>query len=324
MIKGHGDDIYQYQGITSDFSSNICQNPAACQAVTDYLSQRPDLLAHYPEPEAWSLEQMIAEREGVSPDNVIVTSGATESIYLIAQTFRYQPHILQPTFSEYADACRMFTPNTKSKNSIWLCNPNNPTGRMLSAGKLDDALFYFNLVIVDQSYEHYTHQPLLTAAEAIGKKKLILLHSMTKTYAVPGLRLGYMVTSKPLARQLRKNLRPWSVSSLAIEAGKFLLQHDELICRPNLAEAQQLRSKLCQIEGISAEGTHTNFMLCNIETATAHDLKDYLAHEHHILIRDCSNFEGLTPHHFRVAAQTPAENDALVAAIRQFVKSVVK
>ena len=324
MIKGHGDDIYQYQGITSDFSSNICQNPAASRTVMDYLLQRPDLLAHYPEPEAWSLEQMIAEREGVSPDNVIVTSGATESIYLIAQTFRYQPHILQPTFSEYADACRMFTPNTKSKNSIWLCNPNNPTGRMLSAGKLDDALFYFNLVIVDQSYEHYTHQPLLTAAEAIGKKKLILLHSMTKTYAVPGLRLGYMVTSKPLASQLRKNLRPWSVSSLAIEAGKFLLQHDELICRPNLAEAQQLRSKLCQIEGISVEDTHTNFMLCNIETATAHDLKDYLAREHHILIRDCSNFEGLTPHHFRVAAQTPAENDALVAAIRQFVKSVVK
>ena len=324
MIEGHGDDIYQYESITSDFSSNICQNPSAYRAVTDHLSQHPQLLAHYPEPEAWSLEQMIAERDGVKSDNVIVTNGATEAIYLIAQTFRYQHYIPQPTFSEYADACRMFTPNDKIKNSIWLCNPNNPTGSLLPAWKLDDALFYFRLVIVDQSYEHYTHQPLLTAAEAIGKKKLILLHSMTKTYAVPGLRLGYMVTSKLLASQLRKNLRPWSVSSLAIEAGKFLLQHDELICRPNLAEAQQLRSKLCQIEGISAEGTHTNFMLCNIETATAHDLKDYLAHEHHILIRDCSNFEGLTPHHFRVAAQTPAENDALVAAIRQFVKSVVK
>jgi threonine-phosphate decarboxylase len=185
---------------------------------------------------------------------------------------------------------------------------------------LDDALSNYHLVIIDQSYEHYTHQSLLTAAEAVGKKKVILLHSMTKTYAVPGLRLGYLVTSKPLAKGLRQNLRPWSVSSLAIEAGKFLLQHDELICRPNLVEAQRLRSKLCQIKGISVEDTHTNFMLCHIETATAHDLKDYLASEHHILIRDCSNFEGLTPHHFRVAAQTPAENDALVEAIKTFVK----
>jgi len=320
MIKGHGDDIYEYHGIKSDFSSNICQNLAACQAVTDYLSKRPELLAHYPEPEAWSLEEKLAEHENVSPENIIVTSGATEAIYLIAQTFRYQPHILQPTFSEYADACKMFSPYTKSKNSIWICNPNNPTGLMLPTEKLDDALFYFNLVIIDQSYEHYTNQPLLTTAEAIRRKKVILLHSMTKTYAVPGLRLGYIVTSKQLAEQLRKNLRPWSVSSFAIEAGKFLLQHDEFICRPDLAETQRLRDMLCHIEGVCVEPTQTNFMLCRIEKTSAHDLKEYLARKHHILIRDCSNFEGLTPSHFRIAAQTPAENETLVNAIQEFVK----
>lgn len=322
MINGHGDDIYQYQSITSDFSSNICQNLAASRAVMDYLSQRPQLLAHYPEPEAWSLEQMIAEREGISPDNVIVTSGATEAIYLIAQTFRYQPHIPQPTFSEYADACRMFPPTSKTKNSVWLCNPNNPTGRLLSAGKLDDALFYFNLVVIDQSYEYYTDQPLLTAVEAVEKQRVIQLHSMTKTYAVPGLRLGFIITSKKLADKLRGNLRPWSVSSLAIEAGIFLLQHDELICRPDFTEVARLCQMLNGIEGISVEDTDTNFMLCQLRQGTAHDLKEYLARNHHILIRDCSNFVGLTPHHFRVAAQTPAENDALVAAIRQFIKSV--
>ena len=192
---------------------------------------------------------------------------------------------------------------------------------MLSTGKLDDALFYFNLVVIDQSYEHYTTQPLMTAAEAIKRKKIILLHSMTKTYAVPGLRLGYIVTSRQLAEKLRKNLRPWSVSSLAIEAGKFLLQHDELICRPNLAEAQRLRDMLSHIEGISVEATQTNFMLCRLEKASAHDLKEYLAREHHILIRDCSNFEGLTPSHFRIASQTPSENDALVDAINQYITS---
>ena len=318
MIEGHGDDIYQYESITSDFSSNICQNPSAYRAVTDHLSQHPQLLAHYPEPEAWSLEQMIAERDGVKSDNVIVTNGATEAIYLIAQTFRYQHYIPQPTFSEYADACRMFTPNDKIKNSIWLCNPNNPTGSLLPAWKLDDALFYFRLVIVDQSYEHYTHQPLLTATEAIKKKRIILLRSMTKDYGVPGLRLGYIVAHKSLAKQIRQHMRPWSVSALAVEAGKYLLQHDELICCPGLEEAQRLHERLCEIEGIEVEPTQTNFMLCRLTQGSAAELKEYLAKEHHILIRDASNFKGLTPQHFRIAAQTPAENDALVEAVRSF------
>lgn len=320
MIEGHGDDIYKYKDIKSDFSSNIYQNPAANRAVTDHLSQHPQLLAHYPEPEAWSLEQMIAEREGISSDNVIVTSGATEAIYLIAQTFRYQPYIPQPTFSEYADACRMFTPSARIKNSIWICNPNNPTGSLLPAWKLDDALFYFLLVIVDQSYEYYTHQPLLTAAEAIKKKRVILLRSMTKDYGVPGLRLGYIIAHNRLTKQLRQHMRPWSVSALAVEAGKYLLQHDELICRPDLEEAQRLHERLCGIEGIEVAPTQTNFMLCKLEHHTAAELKEYLATEHHILIRDASNFKELTPQHFRIAAQTPEENDALVEAIRKFIE----
>ena len=65
-----------------------------------------------------------------------------------------------------------------------------------------------------------------------------------------------------------------------------------------------------------------HFDVEEFENGSAAQLKDYLARQHQMLIRDCSNFKGLTPRHFRIAAQTPAENDALVAAIRQFVKSV--
>lgn len=108
---------------------------------------------------------------------------------------------------------------------------------------------------------------------------------------------------------------------MAAEAGKFLLQHDEFICRPDLRETQRLRHYLQQIEGIAVSPTQTNFMLCQLQCHTASELKHYLAAEHHILIRDASNFQGLTPHHFRVAAQTPEENDALVEAIQQFVKT---
>jgi threonine-phosphate decarboxylase len=136
--------------------------------------------------------------------------------------------------------------------------------------------------------------------------------------------LGYITAHVSLAEHLRQFLHPWSVSALAIETGMFLLRNDdELRCKPDLNEAQRLREKLQQIDGIHTHETQTNFILCQFESGhTAAELKDYLARQHHLLIRDASNFKGLTPRHFRIAAQTPAENDALVTAIRQFVKTV--
>ena len=78
---------------------------------------------------------------------------------------------------------------------------------------------------------------------------------------------------------------------------------------------------LNEIDGIAAFDTQTNFFLCTILHATATQLKEYLAREHGILIRDASNFTGLTPHHFRIATQSPTENDALVTTIKQFQKT---
>lgn len=320
MLIGHGDDAYQYTHIESDFSSNICAGRSH-QLLMGYLALHSELLGHYPEPEAWSLEQLIAEREGISPDNVIVTSGATEAIYLIAQTFPFQADIPRPTFSEYEDACSIF-PRTDAKHRmLWLCNPNNPTGDVYDQLVIDQKVAQYDLVVLDQSYEHYTDRFVMNPHWAARIPNLIQIHSFTKTYGVPGLRLGYITASETLTALLRQYLRPWSVSALAIEAGKFLMGDDRLRCEPDLNEAQRLREELSQIDGILTQATYTNFMLCQFESSLrAADLKDYLAREHHMLIRDASNFRGLTPRHFRIAAQTPAENDALVAAIKTFVK----
>ena len=304
MIKGHGDDAYQYPHIVSDFSSNICAGRNH-QALMGYLAAHPELASHYPEPEAWSLEHMIAEQHDLDPKQVIVTNGATDAIYLIAQAFPMQADIPRPTFSEYEDACKLF-PRTDTKHRmLWLCNPNNPTGDVYDQSVIDKMMVKYDLVVVDTPY-------------------LIQIHSFTKTYAIPGLRLGYITAHASLTAHLRQFLRPWSVSALAIETGKFLLGNDdELRCTPDLNEAQRLRDKLQQIDGILTQETQTNFILCQFESGhTAAELKDYLARQHHLLIRDASNFKGLTPRHFRIAARTPAENDALVAAIQEFVKSV--
>lgn len=285
-----------------------------------YLATRPELIGHYPEPEAWSLESIIAEQAGLEPENVIVTNGATEAIYLIAQAFPLHAEIPHPTFSEYEDACKMFPRTDTEHNMLWICNPNNPTGDVYNQSVIDRMLVNYDLLVVDQSYENYTDHFVMNARWAAQLPNLIQIHSLTKTFAVPGLRLGYITAHASLTQHLRRFLRPWSVSALSVEAGKFLMQHEDLRCKPDLNEAQRLRDMLQQIDGILTQETHTNFMLCQFESNhTAADLKDYLACEHHLLIRNASNFRGLTQRHFRVAAQTPAENDTLVAAIKQFV-----
>jgi len=319
MISGHGDDAYKYNDIRMDFSSNICAH-GSHEALMAYLAAQPDLLDHYPEPEAWSLERLIAEHHDIDPACVIVTSGATEAIYLIAHTFRYRPVIPQPTFSEYEDACKMAGVEEGGREVLWLCNPNNPTGEVYDQLYIDRKMAEYDLVVLDQSYDGYTDAHVMTPRWGCRTTYSIQIHSMTKMYGVPGLRLGYITAHERLTEQLRRYLRPWSVSALAVEAGKYLLQHDDLLCRPDLAEAQRLRNALLQLPGITVTPTQTNFMLCCLSNGTAAELKEYLASQHGILIRDASNFFGLTPRHFRIAAQTPAANDALIIAISHYTR----
>ena len=300
-----------------NFSSNICQH-ADLTALKSHLATRLNLIDNYPEPEAWSLEQLIAQQEGIADECVVVTNGATEAIYLVAQAFRYQYHLLTPSFSEYAEALSMF-PSQSEQTGLWLCNPNNPTGDVFTIDDIYRMTQEHHLVIIDQSYEDYTDDPMLSAREAVEMGKVIQLHSLTKSYGVPGLRIGYITASARLTKIIRQYLRPWSVNALAIEAGKYLLTQGTKL-KPNLKETQRLAQMLRATGYVVVDESHTNFMLCEIHPCTAAELKAYLVEEHGMLIRDASNFEGLTPHHFRIAAQLPAENDALVAAIKKYME----
>lgn len=324
MIEGHGDDLYRYNNIKMNFSSNIFAGTDLSE-LEDYLCTRLDVVRSYPEPSAASLEEMIASECGINPDEVLVTSGAVDAIYLIAQVYRNEGtcRIMQPTFREYEDACRVFGYQEREDGALcWLCNPNNPTGDVMAVEDVLALAERHRLLIVDQSYEDYTMAPLLQSADVVHRDDIILLHSMTKRYAVPGLRLGYITASAKVISRLREQYRPWAINALSLEAGKWLVQRGETAIpdlTSYLAETQRLRTMLNEIDGIEAQQTQTNFFLCTIRQATAAELKEYLAHDHGILIRDASNFTGLTPHHFRIATQSPAENDVLVTAIRFFL-----
>ena len=339
MIEGHGDDLYKYgKKIDSNFSSNV-YNRIDHSGLYQRLNERLSTICSYPEPMPYSLESEIARRYSLTPRQVCVTNGATEAIYLIAQVFQGRiSAVLGPTFSEYADACRVHRHKVKPFYSldalpedaelVWICNPNNPTGEVRNKEDLKalvdshpDKLFIF-----DQSYEYFTLKSLLGIKEAASFPNVILLHSMTKQYAIPGLRVGYFTASEGLTDDVRCRRMPWSVNSLAIEAAKYLLEEGDGISAdiPQLlAERERLTNLLLATGMLEIWPTDTHYMLIKLRMGKAAALKDFLAVNHGILIRDASNFEGLDERFFRIATQTPEENDKLVKAISEWMEQIM-
>jgi threonine-phosphate decarboxylase len=335
MIYGHGDDTYRYgDQIKMNFSSNIYQR-ADLSELKQYLATRLDAIGNYPEPEPRALEALIAEKLEISPDMVMVTNGANEAIYLIAQLYRHWASVIpQPTYNEYADACRMFGHtisydrndelNILPEDRIyWLCNPDNPTGNVLLKSLITHIIRKHPryLHVIDQSYADYTLQPMLQPKELLDCYNVMIIQSLSKKYCVPGLRLGYLTASPIIIERLRDIRQPWTVNALAIEAGKWLIENDPKVLpdlNEYLEEAQRLKQALSEIEGLMVMDTQTHYMLVNIDWATSLELKNWLIENHGILIRDASNFHSLDDHCFRVAAQTPEENDALISAIKAY------
>ena len=337
MIYGHGDDLFSYRDrVRMNFSSNL---PAFADltALKEHLATRLDVIGTYPEPEPRQLEALIADDLGISAGSVMVTAGATEAIYLVAQLYSGWASVIpQPTFSEYEDACKAYGHIVSyydnddmevlpDERLYWLCNPNNPTGNVILKPLIRHIMREQRnyMFVIDQSYEDYTLKAMLQPREVADCHNLILIHSMTKKYCIPGLRLGYITASPIIIDRLRLLRRPWTVNALAIEAGIYLTEnHVKVIpdMQKYLEDAAQLHAQLSGVPGLMLMDSDTNFMLAYMDHGHARDLKQWLIDNHGILIRDASNFHGLDSHCFRVSAQTPEQNSALVAALREYFK----
>ena len=354
MLTGHGDDIYKYKDIRINFSSNV-YNHFCHDGLYAHLASRMDCIRNYPPPTPSELEKEIASLHNLSPENVIVTNGATEAIYLIAQAFAQASSlILQPTFTEYEDACKQYQkPPSHPRGSLlyttdpskwdtllkelllskelplgglggflfWLCNPNNPTGQVIPKPILESAIAsHTNIIfVIDESYAPFTKEPLIGCRNQF--PNVILLHSMTKEFAIPGLRIGYITGPASLLSRIRECRMPWAVNQLAIEAAHYLLAHksDYLLDLDALMkERERMARELSAIDGITVYPSDTHILLCRIEGTTASELKDFLANNHGILIRDASNFQGLDEHYFRIAVQTFEENTHLLNILKEW------
>lgn len=339
MIIGHGDDGYLFgKSLQADFSSNV--NPEGCNpALLDHLREALTCIDHYPEANAQSLQRALAKHHRLPESEVLVTNGATEAFYLIAQAFASgSATIAVPAFAEYEDACKAAGLNLHradwetlirttqfQTDLVFFGNPNNPTGRALSSEKVRELVQAHTEVVfvIDEAYCDFTARDTSVSSQLQTLPNVLLVHSLTKTYAIPGIRLGYILGSTALVNRIQEKKMPWSVNTLAIHAGLFILDHQSAVQLPLerlLTEAHQLAEALGATEGIQVLDSETTFMLCRTAKGTASELKNYLLSTYGLLIRDASNFHGLDATHFRIATQNPAKNQLLIQGIRAWIQ----
>ncbi|MCK5433800.1 MAG: histidinol-phosphate aminotransferase family protein, partial [Dehalococcoidales bacterium] len=298
------------------------------------------VIDRYPDSESTELKHCLSEKLGVAPDNILAGSGSMELIRLIATTYFGRGDsvlILEPTFGEYEIACQVVgakilkqwgktedyfafrmeetasTIRQHRPRGIFICNPNNPTGQYLSQPQVEMVLDSSrdSLFILDEAYIAFT-EGSWRSADLISRSNVIILRSMTKDYALAGLRLGYAIASQEIIQNLRKVCPPWNVNVVAQKAGVIALKNTEHLkrCELNIKQAKQfLTDELCRL-GFTVVPSKTNFFL--IEVASAKAFHTALL-RHGMLVRDCTSF-GL-PEYIRIAPRTMPECQKLIATI---------
>ncbi|MDP2928829.1 MAG: aminotransferase class I/II-fold pyridoxal phosphate-dependent enzyme, partial [Candidatus Omnitrophota bacterium] len=204
-----------------DFSVNT--NPLGLpEGLADILSKKTDLVLRYPDASSDRLRRKISISDDVTPENIAVGNGSIELIYLIPRAFKIRkPLIITPTFSEYEFAVRsngsrpaFFNTSEKDNfkidcgklakclprhDALFLCNPNNPTGTLLHS---DDVVYLSRLLkkrrgflVLDEAFIGFTGQAKSKAviSEAVNNGSVVIIRSLTKLFAIPGLRLGYVI-----------------------------------------------------------------------------------------------------------------------------------
>ena len=337
MISGHGDE---YVGeLEANFSSNVWYG-ADNSALYKHLYSQMYTIERYPDTEAGSLKQVLADKNKIAASQIVVCNGSTEAFYLIANAFSCsQSIIVTPTFSEYADACRMHNHNVRLTNRtdfktdiktvkpdlVWICNPNNPDGYCFEATEIKQLLVNFphSIFVIDQAYIHFTQNEICVVNQIQNHSNLIIVQSLTKRHAIPGLRLGYLMASETIITRISQFRMPWSVNSLAIEAGKYILKNanDGFQLYNWLCECEILRNKIDSFDCFKSIPSETPYFLVKLNKGKASDLKAFLL-SHKILVRQATNFEGLVGEYIRICTLSREKNDLLIKKLNQWNRSI--
>jgi len=354
MIKGHGGNIYSMARAVGckpedfiDMSSNT--NPIGVMpGLLDYLRENIDAVAVHPEVDSRALVEIFSAHYNIDADCVLAGNGTTQFIYNVPLALRSKKIlIIGPTYSDYEDSCKMhnidyvyamtseielyqmdiFTLHEYLDNidTVFICNPNNPTGSLITRTDLVTVCMEYADVhfIIDESYLPFAAQYEEATMLTCGLPNVFVLHSFSKIFKIPGLRLGFLVAPKDIIEKFASYYEPWSVNGPAQAAGYYVMK-DSKRASTFLRDTQSFVAKerqlfLKRLEGLSRLRIfpgNAPFFLMKIEQGlNAARLCDEMAHER-ILLRNCDNFRGLSGQFVRISLRGSRENAMLVEKLQ--------
>ena len=341
MNNPHGGDIYGEE-ILLDFSANT--NPFGTpQGVLDAVGSALPEMHRYPDPYCRKLTQAISDFEGVPREYILCGNGAADLIYAYCEAVRPKVAVeLAPTFSEYTlglkrVGCRVerffLTPENdftledgflkflaeKKPEAVFLCNPNNPTGKIVDTELMKQILVLCKqngtCLFVDECFLDLSDSGESLKQYLANYRNLFILKAFTKSYGMAGIRLGYCMSSdSELLEKMSQSTQPWNVSSLAQAAGVAALQEREFIQKTKdliAVEREWLKREL-EALGFRVIPSSVNYLLFQAPACLYTKLK-----AKKITIRNCDNYYGLGPGWYRIAVRLHEENEALIRAIKE-------
>jgi len=326
-----------------DFSANL--NPLGPpEWLRPLVSSRLSDLVHYPDPENSALTAAFSGAFGVPQEDVLMGNGSTEILYLLPSVLEKRRAVIPvPAYVDYAVAAdlaglpveaiplqeaRGFVPDLavieetlKGDEILIIGTPNNPTGLSVPAADLKTLALRHpdTALVVDEAFADFTDEESLLDLER--PANLIVLRSLTKFYAIPGLRLGAVVASPEVIGRLRRRIPPWSVNSLAQAVGAAALgdrAYAEETRRFVRKRREELVAEIGAIPGLFVYPGKANFLLVRIDSKglTASELAQ-LCLDDGIAVRVCHNFAGLDGRFVRIAVRTADENARLGRSLRK-------
>ncbi|MGY0372028.1 pyridoxal phosphate-dependent aminotransferase [Clostridium sp. JNZ J1-5] len=352
VIKFHGGDIYNHKGLELiDFSSNI--NPLGVpESFKNALYNGLDEFTKYPDIKYITLRKNIGEYLKIDNiDFIIPGNGAVDIIYRAIEATSCSKVIsLSPTFSEYSNAaykakipyeevCAFYDDyenvnleeilnNVVENTLVVICNPNNPTGTLISRKKMIFLIKELekkkSMLIVDEAFMEFTLKSEENSMIHLIEKynNLIIVRAATKFFGMPGIRLGYGITAnKNLINKMWDSMEPWSINTAAVIAGNTVFKDEEYIVRSEKwieEERGYLYKNLSKLNGIKVYKSSSNFHLIKIlrEGINGYSLKENLI-KSKILIRVPKGFNNLSEFHFRLAVKDRISNDILLDALER-------
>ena len=328
-----------------DFSANI--NPLGSPPLRELLLEELEHIGHYPDNSYRNFRRAAAKFVNVDMECIVPGNGSSELIRLFAECCIEEGDIAlvpTPSFGEYANQSLLAGATVQRVNIgegglpllkdtdlaraklLFLCNPNNPTGRLLSAGQVTDLADRCEeaqtFLLVDEAFIELSDPKESVAALAPHREFLFVMRSLTKSFGVPGLRLGFGVTNETLAGILNLARIPWSIGSLAAAAATYLLGCEEHLVQSRLVIKEELAWLDSALRGLGLLPLHSqvNFMLVNIKpSGLDSDVLAESSMREGVLVRDCQSF-GLGKSYIRVAVRGHIENERLIAALEKAIK----